>query len=178
MNDDNEKITEEDLHFHYNREDRIKRAPSIVRSHYDGSEKLPPKGFFKSLVHTKSSRFLLGSIVLLVIMILFAVNIDIDKKSATILSIPFELNAFLYDETVYVTLTASETSVANDLEVSVYFSALNEQDIVQEQSSIHSIFDGNENFYRTTFTKYDILLIECDISLGDEMVQLRTKVQK
>ncbi len=178
MTDDDEIISEENLHFYYNRDERVRRAPDIVRSHYDGSEKLPPKGFFKSLTHTKSSRFLLGSIVLLIIMILFATNIDLDSKSGTIDSIPFSLSAFKFEESAFVTVKADETIVQDDIPVSVYFYALDSENTIVEQSSIHSIFDGKENFYRTTFSKYDIMFIECEVLLNGKTLELKTNVQE
>ncbi len=178
MIDDEKNIHEADLHFYYNREERINRAPSIVKSHYDGTEKVPEKGFFKSLVSTKSSRFLLGSIVLLVIMILFVTNIDTTSNVATLNNVTLELSAFSYDESVYVTLKAHEAATEEDISTSIYFSALNDKEIVIKQSTMHSIFDGNENFYRTTFPKYDILYIECIVTLNDETVHLKTVVQE
>ncbi len=175
---DNEHIREEDLHFHYNREDRIKRAPEIVRAHYDGTEKTLPKGFFKSLVHTKSSRFLLGSIILLIIMILFVTNINIVGNTATVKNISFELSAFTFEDTVFVSVKAHEAEVSDDISLSVYFIAHDKQETIVAEASIHSIFDGNENFYRTTFSKYDIMSITCDILVEDEIIQLKASVKE
>ncbi len=175
---DDEKINPEDLHFYYNREERIKRAPEQVRSYYDGTLKQPPKGFFKALVHTKSSRFLLGSIVLLVIMILFVTNFEVPRSSASVEDVHFELSAFLFEDTVFVTLKANEASVDSDYTVSAYFNALNVQEEILEQASIHSIFSGNENFYRTTFSKYDIIKIDCTVYFGESTLQLQTDVQE
>ncbi len=176
---DDKKINEEELHFYYKREDRIQRAPQIVRSHYDGTSEKPPKGFFKSLVHTKSSRFLLGSIVLLVIMILFATNIPIDRNTGTIADVPFELSAFLFDGAVYVTLKGFETPISSDMLISVYFRVLDSNKDIITYSSSHSFFDGNEKIFRTTFAISDIIqYVECDISMNKETIQLLTKVEE
>ncbi len=176
---DDEKINEAELQFYYNREERLRKAPSIVQSHYDGTEKELPKGFFKSLIHTKSSRFLLGSIVLLIIMILFVTNVEMDRSSGTIKNVPFKITAFSFDSSVYVTLTASESETSNDLLISAYLKGYNEQNEEVTHSTSHSIYDGSERILRTAFAISDIIhYVECEITLGGEALHLRTEVQE
>ncbi len=176
---DENNLHEEELQFHYNRSDRLSRAPEIVRSHYDGTEKQPPKGFFKSLVHTKSSRFLLGSIVLLIIMILFVTNVEMDKNSGTIKNVPFEITAFSFDSNVYVTITASESDTPSDLLISAYLKGYNDQDEEITHATLHSVYDGSERILRHSFLISEITqYMECIITLGGETLELRTKVQE
>ncbi len=165
-----------ELNFHYKRENRIKNAPDIVQSHYDKTDSAP-KGIFKSLLATKSSRFLFGSIVLLLIMIFFVRNIDNITKPNSIQGISVDVSAFLFENTIYVTVTAKETEIT-ELPLTVSFRGINEANEIVEMSNIYSIFDGNENFYRTTFEKYDIIRVECDISTETETITLQTNVQK
>ena len=170
-------FTNNELQFHYQRENRIKNASDIVQAHYNGEDK-QTHGFFKSLVATKSSRFLFGGIVLLLVMIFFAKNIDKIVPPSNIEGIPVDATAFLFDSTVYVTVTAKEASVEKDIPLTVCFNAKNNENKIIETSTIYSIFDGNENLLRTTFSKQDILTVECQISTETEAITLKTTVQK
>ncbi len=178
MGFDDNNIHEEELHFHYNRENRLKNAPDIVKSHYDGTEKLPPKGIFKSLVHTKASRYLLGSIVLLVLMIVFVTNVPTETNAGTLYDIPFSLSAFVFDDNTFVTLSAEEIRVDKDFPIVIIFKALNNDGNIIQESSYFPIYYGNEDSYVTTFANYDIITIEAEISIEDEILMLSTKVQK
>ena len=55
----------EELHFFYNREERLKNAPQIVQDYYSGKFK-PAKGFFRIMFATKGNRFLFVALVLFV----------------------------------------------------------------------------------------------------------------
>ena len=52
----------QELHFFYNREERLKNAPQIVQDYYSGKFK-PTKGFFRVMFATKGNRFLFVSLV-------------------------------------------------------------------------------------------------------------------
>ena len=49
---------EDNLVFHYNREERLKRAPKIVQDYYSGNFKPYKGGLLKSLVATRGNRLL------------------------------------------------------------------------------------------------------------------------
>ncbi len=173
----NNDFNNDELNFHYSRENRLKKAPDIVKEHYEEDGK-PSNGFFKSLVATKSSRFLLGSIVLLLVMIFFVKNIDKIAQPTNIDGISIELAAFSFDSTVYVTATAKECPVEKDIPLTVCFNALNSENKIVKTSTIYSIFDGTENVSRTTFANDDIMTIECHVSTETKTITLKTNVQK
>ena len=51
------------LHFHYNREERLKKAPQNVRDYYEGKIK-PVKGF--KVLFNKQNKFIFMSLILFV----------------------------------------------------------------------------------------------------------------
>lgn len=178
MDEKKTEIHEEDLHFYYNRSKRLENAPDVVRSHYDGTAPTAPKGFFKALVHTRMSRFLLGGLILTLVMLLFTTLVSGQKNINSVHGIDVELSAFLFENTIYSTVTAVESPTAEDNFVTISFRALDIDKIPVTEAEIHSIYDGNENFYRTTFTNYDILYVEADVSVAGETVTLSTAVSK
>lgn len=178
MDEEKIEIHEEELHFYYDRSKRLERAPDIVQSYYDGTAPTAPKGFFQSLVHTRMSRFLLGGLVLSLIMILFAVLVSGQKNANSVQEIEFTLSAFLFEDTIYVTLIAGASANNQTKPIEILFRALGSDAIPLTQAELQLIYDGNENFYRTTFTDYDILYIESDISVAGETITLSTAVSK
>ena len=52
---------EENFHYYFNHEERIKRAPKIVQDFYDGKNQMP-RGFFRILVASPVNRVGLFSI--------------------------------------------------------------------------------------------------------------------
>ena len=64
-----ENPTEAELNFHYKREDRLKDAPTVVKKYYAGELPTAPKGLFKALVHTKSSRFTFMALILVLALV-------------------------------------------------------------------------------------------------------------
>lgn len=176
--DNNKFDTEDELHFYYDRTKRLERASETVRSHYDGTEKQPPKGFFKALVHTRTSRFLLSSIILLLVIIVFVwlLNMQSNQNNVGVIhGISFELQAFVFEDTVYVSLKAGESEHAEDIVFGILFSALNANKNPVANEEQYSHYDGTQNSYVTTFKNQNILHIECTVMIADEILILRTE---
>ena len=62
--DEGREDGKEALHYYFSHEERIKRAPKIVRDYYNGEGIQSPKGILKSLVATKANRFGLFAIAI------------------------------------------------------------------------------------------------------------------
>ena len=56
---------EQKLHFYYNREERIARAPKNVQDYYAGKGPRPVKGLFRSLFANKGNRFMFSTVAIL-----------------------------------------------------------------------------------------------------------------
>lgn len=178
MDEEKSKINEDDLHFYYERDRRLQKSPSLVRSHYDGTAPTVPRGFFRGLVHTRMSRFLAGGIVLSILILFLGILASGQKDVNFIDDIKFQLSAFSYEDTIYVTLTAFPTEIVTDNILDISFHSLGIDKIPLNTTKIQLIYDGNENFYRTTFEDYDILQVEATISIAGETAILITSVQK
>ena len=90
---------EQNLTFHYSREERLKKAPPLVQSYYEGDFKAYKPGIFKALVSTKQNRT-----VFFVLIVCFAVVLVegfLNKKNqSSIQGVPLELTAFSFEENV------------------------------------------------------------------------------
>jgi hypothetical protein len=181
------KETEDDLDFHYNREKRLEKAPEIVKNWYAGTSPKAPKGFFESFIHTKSSRILLGILVLVIICCGLSILILQQKKSDSLAGIPITLSAFSFEDTVYISLQASQisdtlyhtiTKEKDENKINIHIKFFGEKGYLIGEQNLTGFYSGKEAFYRTTTPNYDIIKIETELSGLGSFVTLSSEVQK
>lgn len=166
-----ENPTEAELNFHYKREDRLKDAPTVVKKYYAGELPTAPKGLFKALVHTKSSRFTFMALILVLALVVALIFFGPKANQNSIGNTEFNLSAFSFEEKVYVSVKTqskvNQPEIQIPLEISI--SALDKESQILNQEKIETVITENEEFIRTIFTDYDI------ISIGVEVLNTETK---
>ena len=166
-----ENPTEAELNFHYNREDRLKDAPTVVKKYYAGELPTAPKGLFKALVHTKSSRFTFMALILVLALVVALIFFGPKANQNSIGNTEFNLSAFSFEEKVFVSIKTetkiNQTEIQIPLEISI--SALDKESQILNQEKIETVITENEEFIRTIFTDYDI------ISIGVEVLNTETQ---
>lgn len=182
--DEAQKTPDEQMVFHYNREERLKHAPEIVQDYYSGKFKAYKGGVFKSLVNTRSNRLLFVTIIF-AFGILFFMNYFGPQKSAASLSgVEVKLSAFSYDDAIYASLkieTASKkksADFADGVPVSVTFSALDKDGVSVQEEKLLGKYEGKELFLRTTFSDYDIMNVRAICSMLENYATLETQIEK
>ena len=181
------KETQDDLDFHYNRDKRVEKASSSVKSWYEGTSPKAPKGFFEAFVHTKSSRKML--LVLIIVLACCAVSIVIrqQNKSDSLNGVPITLSAFSFEDTVYISIKASKISDAlyasisdgkAENELKIHFKFLDENGYLIGEKNLIGFYNGKEAFYRTTTPNYDIISIQTELSGLNSVITLTSEVQK
>lgn len=187
----------ESLHFFYNREERLKHAPQIVRDYYEGKSGRPVKGLFRVLVATRTNRFMLVSVVLFAAFVWFYSAFS-ERKSADFLGAPAALSAFSYEDSVYASLkfgrrTQKSTGngwnlrtqkkvTAKDMPsvfpVSVIFFAIDNTGNVISEEEASGVYEGEELFIRTRFSDYDIIKVKALVTSGGEQKEFSVSVEK
>ena len=166
-----ENPTEAELNFHYKREDRLKDAPTVVKKYYAGELPTAPKGLFKALVHTKSSRFTFMALILVLALVVALIFFGPKANQNSIGNTEFSLSAFSFEEKVFVSIKTqskvNQTEIEIPLELTI--SALDMEKQVVNQEKIETVITENEEFIRTIFTDYDI------ISIGVEVLNTETQ---
>lgn len=185
--DENLKIDPSQLVFHYNRESRVSRAPSRVKSAYDGTMKKPPKGFFRALVHTKSSRIMLIVMVLVLGFTVASLLTGGSKNKGRVEDIIFTLSAFSFEDTIYISLqiapdekmqTKTKSILPKERIIDAAFSFKNAEGESLVQQNLKKTFENNEIFLRTTLSDYDILSVDCVLQIDNQEIMLETRVEK
>lgn len=94
---------EENLVFHYNREERLKKAPKIVQDYHSGKLTAYKPGLFKALVSTKSNRMIFFALIICLAVVIFTGLFNKPEKNS-LNGIGVSVSAMSFDETVYVSL--------------------------------------------------------------------------
>ena len=136
--DEGHEDGKEALHYYFNHEERIKRAPKIVRDYYNGEGIQSPKGILKSLVATRANRFGLFGIVIFCAFI-YVYSLVGEKPYRKIVGgVEATLAAFSYADEIYASLTVRPE---NDTEkamkggtIAVRFSSIDVQKAVVGES--------------------------------------------
>lgn len=164
---------EEKPFFHYNREERIKNAPEIVKKYYSG-EMSQRRGLFRVLVATKGNRMILFCLAAAFIITGFMGFFGPTKNSALVSGVPVVLSAFSVEDTIYVSLKLSEPAkkfrkqYESAAIVHVVFDAYDADSQKLFTNEIDDVYEGGELFLRTTFRDYDILNVVASVKIGGE----------
>ena len=177
-----ENPTEAELNFHYKREDRLKDAPTVVKKYYAGELPTAPKGLFKALVHTKSSRFTFMALILVLALVVALIFLGPKANQNSLGNTEFSLSAFSFEEKIYVSIKTqtknNQTEIQIPLELSI--SALDKENQIVNQEKIETVITENEEFIRTIFTDYDIISISVEVlnTESKEKISLSCSVTK
>ena len=177
-----ENPTEAELNFHYKREDRLKDAPTVVQKYYAGELPTAPKGLFKALVHTKSSRFTFMALILVLALVVALIFFGPQTNQNSIGNTEFNLSAFSFEEKVYVSIKTQSKVKQEEIQIplEISISALDKESQILNQEKIETVITENEEFIRTIFTDYDIISVEVEVlnTESKEKISLSCSVTK
>ncbi len=172
----------QNLTFHYNREERLKNAPKMVRDYYSGDYKMPPKGLFKMLVYTKSSRIMLFVLIACLLLALFIGLMSPNADEGALSNIKLKLTAFAFQDNIYtqIVLKPDEKNTEKSIETSidVDFNFYDVDGALVETVKKTDIYKGNELAIGTTSTDYDILKVEAVVTIDNEQSALKATVKR
>jgi len=173
---------EEKLVFYYNREERLKRAPSIVQRYYRKEGEFGMKrGLFRSLVATKANRIMLVTLGFLFAVVLF-IGLFAKYEEGSLLGVGTALSAFSFEDTVYVSIKLDKPGKNFDqsipLPVKANLSFFNIDEQLLEKQELTGKYEGNEVFLRTTIRDYDIIKVIAIVEMADASAELKAQVQK
>ena len=156
---------EETIVFRYNREERLKNAPQIVRDAYEG--KMNPVRGFKVLWVNKSNRYILLSLIVFIGFVWVFTTISSTKSYAKINNTAFEIQAFSFQDEVYVTIKvnnkkADEKSPPVKVDSEVFF--INNDNQVIEKKELSLVYRDGEKTLATKAGDYDIIRVDAIIT--------------
>ncbi|MBO4532479.1 MAG: hypothetical protein J5726_02145 [Treponema sp.] len=170
---------EEKVVFRYNREERLKAAPQIVRDYYDG--KLKPVRGFKVLWVNKSNRFILLALVFFVGFVWIYTALNNTRSYNKINDITFEQTSFGFQEEIYVNIKicnkkATEKSAPVKIDAEIFF--INNDNQVVEKKELSLIYRDGEQALTTKATDYDIIRVDTIIAAEDKEKELSSAIKR
>ena len=183
MFEDVEEIVPDDgvekpLKFYYNREERIAKAPQLVKDYYDGKLK-PVRGF--RIFLTKQNRYIFFALIFFVGAAWIYTGLNKTRAGTTLAGINFELTAFSYEEEVYVQLKMKRSSRSREtapVAVGAEFFAIDPNRQVGDKREGQLVYDEGEQYIRTKFTDYDIIRVDVILNAGGEEKELSAEVKR
>jgi hypothetical protein len=167
------------LIFHYNREHRLEHAPESVRRAYaEGPIQKP--GILKGLTANAGLRSIFFSVIILSIAVVSVNFLGNRPDSKTIDGFSLNLKAFLYEDTVYVTLSCAKKKEPdlNPVPVRAEISGLNQKDTVTVEKEISGIFGGKDLFLRTTIPDSGIKTVTAKVKFNKSETMLSVAVDR
>ena len=166
------------LKFYYNREERIAKAPQLVKDYYEGKLK-PVRGF--KIFLTKENRYIFFALIFFVGAAWIYTGLNKTRAGTTIAGVNFELSAFSYEEEVYVSLQMKRSKKAKDnspVAVDAEFFTIDPNNQVGDKRSGQMVYDEGEKYIRTKFTDYDIIRVDVILNAGGTEKELSAEVKR
>ena len=177
-----DEMKDEDLNFHYNREERIKKAPELVQQYYSGEMKMIPKGLFKVIFANRASKLMFFAVLLLFAAVLMTNFLGSGDNVRLLSDCRMELRSFSFEDKVYVSLCLkprkAEKAKNVPVPVTAVFTAINAENAEAATETVEGIYNGSEYYLRTTFQDYDIISVLGSITYKDDEVSLKSDVKK
>ncbi len=186
-----EEEKKDGLHFYYNREERISRAPKIVRDFYDGKLGFK-KGLFRALVSNKFNRFMLFTVALCFVVVIITSFFGSRPSLVTAAGYELELSAFSYDENVYAQikihplkksledkafLEKVDSCINDGGEVMAVFSFIEADGEPFSKIPKGAPLEKKSFFLRTNCSDYDIIKVRAEVKILGERVELTADVK-
>ena len=170
-----------ELHFYYNREERLARAPQVVRDYYEDNSTLRPVRGFR-IFFTKQNRFIFFALIFFVAFAWIYTGLNSTRSQAVIDGVSYELSAFSYEDEVYVTVRAkfrSPDSNSRPQAFSASVFAVNSDNQVQEKILLEGIAEPSAvQDVRTKLRDFDINRIDVIIDSGSGSKELSSFVRR
>ena len=169
---------EQPLKFYYNRENRIARAPQLVKDYYNG--KLQPVRGFR-IFFTKQNRYIFFALIFFIGATWIYTGLNRTRAGTTLAGVNFELMAFSYEEEVYVSLQMKRSSRSREtapVNVQAEFFAIDPNGQVGDKRQGQLVYNEGEQYIRTKFTDYDIIRVDVILNAGGYEKELSAEVKR
>ncbi|MCR4632435.1 MAG: hypothetical protein K5786_12495 [Treponema sp.] len=170
-----------DLHFYYNREERIARAPRKVQQYYENPSSMQPVRGIK-IFFTKQNRFILVALIFFVAFAWIYSTINRSRDQIVINDVVYDLSAFSYEEEVYITIKShykNPKKADSALPFTANIFAVNSDNQVQEKIILEGTSDpASESAVRTKVRDFDIKRIDVILDSQNDSKELSAFVKR
>lgn len=176
---------EGEMHFYYDRKERIAHAPKIVQDYYSGKFR-PSGGIFKSLVSTTGNKLLLICVLICAAAVVVLNKTGDKTYRKHIGQAVMQAASFSYGDDVYVSVKAVEAAKANGDKdvvssksfVEGKFTAVDARGNVISQANAEDVMLDGKAEIRMRFSDYGIKKVLIEVTYKGDTKTLITEVGK
>lgn len=163
MNEQNK----EELTFHYNRQRRLDHAPETVKKSYQENN-MPNRGFFQGLTANAGLKSMFFAIVFLCIAIFAVTFLGDTGNTATVNGTKLRLKAFLFEETIYITLTCDKkTGINSDpQDIRVIFRGHDLEGAAMFEKEAQGLYNGTQLIFRQTMPDFELKNVTATVNFN------------
>ena len=169
---------EKPLHFFYNREERIAKAPENVKAYYRGEMK-PVRGF--KVFFLPQNRWIFFALVFFVGAIWVYTGFNKTRAYANVKGINFELSAFSYEEKIYTSILVKRSKKSKDtnpVNIRAEFFVIDPNNNVGDKQTQSLVYAEGEDYIRVKFTDFDIIRVDVILTVDGEEKELSAEVKR
>jgi len=132
------------LTFHYNRQRRLEHASENVKKSYDEGY-TPNRGFLKGLTSNAGMRSIFVSIIILTMAVISLAFLGNGNDTDTIEGIKTQIKAFLYEDSVYVTISCErqKKTVSGNIPILTKITTIDLTDTIVSEKVISGVLEDS-----------------------------------
>jgi len=167
------------LNFRYSRERRLERAPEIVRETYRRGY-TPNRGFIKGLTANAGLRSVFFAIIILSVVIVGVTLFSDSPDTGRFDGATARLKAFLYGDTVYVSVSFEPAKGVNGdpVSVSAMIEGLDASGNSVSSQSVSGAYAGQTYALRAALRDYEIQKVRALVNFGETGAELTASVDR
>ena len=174
---------EKPVKFYYNREERIAKAPEIVKKYYRGEMK-PVRGI--RVLFTGSNKYILFALIFFVAFVWIYNGFNKSRNYAKIQNVDCELTCYSFEDVIYTSVsfkwnpkTAAKDKADRNIKVDFKLIDADLQIVNVDSGEITILAEDSESKY-IRFKNSDFDIIRCDIivNIDGSEKELSTRVKR
>jgi len=174
---ESEKNTSE-LHYFYNREERLANAPQNVKDYYEGRNK-PVRGI--RIFFTKQNRYIFIALIVFCAAAFIYNGLNNTRSYAKINELDCEVSAFSYEDQIYTSLTLKrnvKSKKVNPQKVTAQFFLVDADNQIVAKDTQSMIYSEGEQYLRLKNSDFEIVRVDVIINVDNEENEISCKVKR
>ena len=169
---------DQELHYYYNREDRIAKAPANVQEYYNGGMR-PVRGI--KVFFLKQNRWIFFALIIFVAFTWGYTGFNKTRAFISVDGINFELSAFLYEEQIYSSIQikpGKKYKYTVPVDIKAEFFLIGSDNQVFERQLHSLVYSDGIQYIRAKYTDFDIVRVDVILNVNGHEKEISADVKR
>jgi len=168
----------QELHYYYNRSERIAKAPANVQEYYAGGMR-PVRGI--KVFFLKQNRWIFFALIIFVAFTWGYTGLNKTNAYVSVEGVNLELSAFAFEEQIYSSIQIKQGKKFNinkplNIQAEFFFIGADNQVIEKQLQSL--VYGEGNQYIRAKYTDYDIVRVDVILDVNNQEKELSTIVKR